>query len=68
MPHVGYVDFVTNDGPGFHSNISSKSSLNPSLEPEFHSDISGKSYANRSPKSIERLGPLSRDGSSLSDT
>ena len=33
MPHVGYADSVTNDGPGFHSDISGKSSLNPSLEP-----------------------------------
>ena len=33
MPHVGYADSVKNDGPGFHSDIFGKSSLNPSLEP-----------------------------------
>ena len=33
MPHAGYSDSVTNDGPGFHSNISGKSSPNPSLVP-----------------------------------
>ena len=35
MPHVGYADSVMNDGPRFHSNISSKSSLNPSLYSSF---------------------------------
>ena len=24
MPHAGYADFVTNDEPGFHSDISDK--------------------------------------------
>ena len=33
MTHMGEADFVTNDGSGFHLNISYKSSLNPSLEP-----------------------------------
>ena len=33
MPHVGYSDSIMNDGPGFYSNISGKSSLNPSLMP-----------------------------------
>ena len=33
MPHVGYADSVTNDGPGFHSDISDRSSPNLSLEP-----------------------------------
>ena len=33
MPHAGYADSITNDGPGFHSDISGKRSLNPSLEP-----------------------------------
>ena len=33
MPHVGDANSVMNDGPVFHSNISSKSSPNPSLEP-----------------------------------
>ena len=33
MPHVGYAYSITNGGPRFHSNISSKSSPNPSLEP-----------------------------------
>ena len=32
-PHVGYADSITNDGPGFHSDISDKSFPNPSLEP-----------------------------------
>ena len=31
MPHAGYADSVTNDGPRVHSNISGKSSSNPSL-------------------------------------
>ena len=33
MLHVGHASSVTNDGPRFHSNISNKSSPNPSLEP-----------------------------------
>ena len=33
MPHAGYADSVMNDGPRFHSDISDRSSLNPSLEP-----------------------------------
>ena len=33
MPHAGYADFVMNDEPRFHSDISGKGSLNPSLEP-----------------------------------
>ena len=33
MPHASYADSVMNNGPGSHSNISGKSSLNPSLEP-----------------------------------
>ena len=28
MPHAGYADFITNDGPGFHSDITGKSSPN----------------------------------------
>ena len=27
MPHAGYADSVMNDGPGFHSDITGKSSL-----------------------------------------
>ena len=33
MPYAGYADSVMNDGPEFHTNISGKSSPNPSLEP-----------------------------------
>ena len=33
MPHVGYTDSITNDEPGFHSNISGKSFPNLSLKP-----------------------------------
>ena len=33
MLHVGHANFITNDGPRFHSNISNKSSSNLSLEP-----------------------------------
>ena len=33
MPHAGYTDSVTNDGPGFHTDISDRSSPNLSLEP-----------------------------------
>ena len=33
MPHAGYADSVMNDGPRFHTNISDKSSPNPSLKP-----------------------------------
>ena len=33
MPHAGYADSITNDGPGFHSNISGRSFPNPSLVP-----------------------------------
>ena len=33
MPHVGYADSIMNDRPGFYSDISGKSSPNPSLEP-----------------------------------
>ena len=32
-PLAGYVDSVMNDRPRFYSNISDKSSPNPSLEP-----------------------------------
>ena len=32
-PHAGYADSVMNDGPGFHPDISDKSSPNPSLQP-----------------------------------
>ena len=32
IPHAGYVNFVTNDGPGPHMDISGKSSSNPSLK------------------------------------
>ena len=28
MPHEDYADHVINDGPGFHSDIAAKSSLN----------------------------------------
>ena len=33
IPHAGYADSVMNDGPRFHSDISDRSSPNPSLEP-----------------------------------
>ena len=33
MPHAGHANSITNDGPRFYSNISDKSSPNPSLEP-----------------------------------
>ena len=33
MPHAGYANSIMNDGPGFHLDISDKSSLNLSLEP-----------------------------------
>ena len=33
MPLVGYANSIINDGPRFYSDISDRSSLNPSLEP-----------------------------------
>ena len=59
MPNAGYADPVTNDGPKFCLNISDKTSLKP------HLCHQGKSCASVSPKSIERFGPLLRDGSPL---
>ena len=35
MPHAGYADSIMNNGPRFHSNISGKSSPDPSLEPSW---------------------------------
>ena len=36
IPHACYADSFMNDGPGFHSDISDKSSPNLSLEPSLY--------------------------------